>query len=76
MPLVFEDESDYEKISEYDDIKISNMEDSIEIGEFILEDLTKNIKIKLKGDFSDREKEILLEGGYLNYAKNLDLEEK
>lgn len=76
LPLVFENESDYEKISEFDDIKIFNMEDSIETGEFILEDLTKNIKIKLKGDFSDREKEILLEGGYLNYAKNLDLEEK
>ena len=76
LPLVFEDESDFEKISEYDDIKISNMEESIEIGEFILEDATKNIKIKLRGDFSEREKEILLEGGYLNYAKNLDLEEK
>lgn len=76
LPLVFEDESDYEKISEFDDIKISNMEKSIETGGFILEDLTKNIKTKLKGDFSDREKEILLEGGYLNYAKNLDLEEK
>ena len=76
LPLVFENESDYEKISEFDVIKISNMEKSIETGEFILEDLTKNIKIKLKGDFSDREKEILLEGGYLNYAKNLDLEEK
>lgn len=76
LPLVFENESDYEKIPEYDDIKISNMEKSIETGEFILDDLTKNIKIKLKGDFSDREKEILLEGGYLNYAKNLDLEGK
>ena len=76
LPLVFEDESDFEKISEYDDIKISNMEGSIESGDFILEDLTKNIKIKLRGDFSEREKEILLEGGYLNYAKNLDLEEK
>lgn len=76
LPLVFEDESDFEKISEYDDIKISNMEESIESGDFILEDLTKNIKIKLRGDFSEREKEILLEGGYLNYAKNLDLEEK
>ena len=76
LPLVFENESDYEKISEYDQIKISNMENSIESGDFILEDLTKNIKIKLRGDFSDREKEILLEGGYLNYAKNLDLEEK
>jgi len=76
LPLVFENEGDYEKISEFDQIKISNMENSIKTGEFILEDLTKNIKIKLKGDFSDREKEILLEGGYLNYAKNLDLEEK
>lgn len=76
LPLVFEDESDFEKISEYDDIKISNMKESIETGEFILEDATKNIKIKLRGDFSEREKEILLEGGYLNYAKNLDLEEK
>lgn len=76
LPLVFKNESDYEKISEFDDIKISNMEKSIETGDFILEDTTKNIKIKLKGDFSDREKEILLEGGYLNYAKNLDLEEK
>lgn len=76
LPLVFEDESDFEKISEYDDIKISNMEESIESGDFILEDTTKNIKIKLRGDFSEREKEILLEGGYLNYAKNLDLEEK
>lgn len=76
LPLVFENESDFEKISEFDQVKISNMENSIEIGEFILEDLTKNIKIKLIGDYSDREKEILLEGGYLNYAKNLDLEEK
>lgn len=76
LPLVFEDESDFEKISEYDDIKISNMEESIESGDFILKDTTKNIKIKLRGDFSEREKEILLEGGYLNYAKNLDLEEK
>lgn len=76
LPLVFEDESDFEKNSEYDDIKISNMEESIESGNFILEDTTKNIKIKLRGDFSEREKEILLEGGYLNYAKNLDLEEK
>ena len=76
LPLVFEDESDFENISEYDDIKISNMEESIDSGDFILEDLTKNKKIKLRGDFSEREKEILLEGGYLNYAKNLDLEEK
>ena len=76
LPLVFENEADFEKISEFDHIKISKMENSIQTGEFILEDLTKDIKIKLLGDFSDREKEILLEGGYLNYAKNLDLEDK
>ena len=50
------------------------MEESIEKDSYILEDLTKNIKIKLKSDFSEREKQVLLEGGYLAYAKNLVLE--
>lgn len=74
LPLVFEDPSDYDKIEEYDDIRILNMKESIEKDSYILEDLTKNIKIKLKSDFSEREKQVLLEGGYLAYAKNLVLE--
>lgn len=66
--------ADYEKIDEYDDIRISNIREDIGKGEFILEDLTKGINIKVKADLSEREKEILLEGGYLNYAKGLELD--
>lgn len=74
MPLVFENEDDYDKLGEFDNIKIENVEKSLESGDFILKDLDKDISIKLKGAFSDREKEVLREGGYLNYAKNLELE--
>ncbi|MDY2927374.1 MAG: aconitate hydratase, partial [Anaerococcus sp.] len=73
IPLEFVNPDDYEKIDEYDDIRISNIREDREKGEFILEDLTKDIKIRLKADLSEREKEILLEGGYLNYAKGLEL---
>lgn len=73
IPLEFVDPADYDKIDEYDDIRISNIREDIEKGEIILEDLTKDIRIRLKADLSEREKEILLEGGYLNYAKGLEL---
>ncbi|MDU2585318.1 MAG: aconitate hydratase, partial [Anaerococcus prevotii] len=74
IPLEFVNPADYEKIDEYDDIRISNIREDIGKGEFILEDLTKGINIKVKADLSEREKEILLEGGYLNYAKGLELD--
>ena len=74
IPLKFVDPYDYDKIDVYDDIRISNIREDIEKGEFILEDLTKDIRITLKADLSEREKEILLEGGYLNYAKGLELD--
>ncbi|WP_243344202.1 aconitate hydratase [Anaerococcus sp. AGMB09787] len=73
IPLVFEDKNDYEEIDEFDQIEIANTFDSLNSKNFTLIDKTKNISIKLIGDFSKREKEILLEGGYLNYAKNLNL---
>ena len=76
LPLEFVNGEDYDKIDENDQVKISDMKNAIENGEFILENISKNLKIKLKADLSDREKEILIEGGYLNYAKNLDLEAK
>lgn len=74
IPLEFVDPADYDKIDEYDDIRISDIREDIGKGEFTLEDLTKDIKIRLKADLSAREKEILLEGGYLNYAKGLELD--
>ena len=74
LPLEFENPDDYEKFDEFDHIEIKNIKENLDKGEFILEDLDKNIQVKLKANFSPREKEILIQGGYLNYAKNLKLE--
>ncbi len=74
LPLEFEKKEDYEKLSEFDNIQIKNIEKSLESGKFILKDLDKDIEIKVKGEFSKREIEILKMGGYINYAKNLELE--
>lgn len=73
LPLVFENPKDYDKLCEFDKLQISNCISSLDSKIFILKDKNKDIEIKLIGDFSQREKDILLEGGYLNYAKNLDI---
>lgn len=73
LPLVFKNPQDYDKIDEFDQIKISDNFKNLETETFILKDKTKNIEIELIGTYSQREKDVLLEGGYLNYAKNLQL---
>jgi aconitate hydratase len=73
VPLVFKNPEDYDKLDEYDDLEIDSCFKSLDSKIFILKDKTKGIEIELVGDFSQREKDVLLEGGYLNYAKNLDL---
>ena len=75
LPLVFKNPSDYDKLDEFDELEIVDTHKSLDTKTFILKDKTKNIEIELIGDFSQREKDILLEGGYLNYAKNLKLGE-
>ncbi|MBA3044071.1 aconitate hydratase, partial [archaeon] len=67
LPLIFENESDYDLIDKEDVIEIKNVKEKIEKNEnVVLENITKNKKINLKYDLSDREKNILFAGGLLN----------
>lgn len=68
LPLVFKDPADYEKISEWDHLKLDHVKASLESGNFTL--ITPAGNIELLGEFSERERDMLLEGGYLNYTKN------
>lgn len=70
LPLVFENEADYGKISEFDEIKIDNIFESLEKGSLVLEDKTSGESINLLIDVSPRDIEILKAGGKLNYVKN------
>lgn len=69
LPLTFANESDYENIYQSDILEISSLRSSIESGELALNNASKNLKVMLKLDVSEREKEILLEGGLLNYIR-------
>ena len=68
LPLVFKDPADYDKIDEWDHLVLDDVKNSLESGNFILK--TPAGDVELLGEFSERERDMLLEGGYLNYTKN------
>ena len=68
LPLVFKNPADYDKLVESESVAMKDLKASVESGEFIL--TADGSDIELVGDFSEREKAMLLEGGYLNYTKN------
>lgn len=71
IPLTFKNPEDYDKINEDDDIEISGFNDSIGTkDEILLLDKTTNEKIVLNLNATERQREILLSGGLLNYTKN------
>lgn len=71
IPLTFKNPEDYDKINEDDDIEISGFNDSIGTNdEILLLDKTTNEKIVLNLNATERQREILLSGGLLNYTKN------
>ena len=68
LPLVFEDPDDYEKISLGDKLTLNDIRKTVaEHGDITLD--TANGKIKLIMKISDRQREIILAGGMLNYTK-------
>ena len=68
LPLVFEDPDDYEKISLGDKLTLNDIRKAVaEHGDITLD--TANGKIKLIMKISDRQREIILAGGMLNYTK-------
>ena len=68
IPLEFENQSDYDGIDEYDELQLTDVENSLEKGEFTVKNLTKNNEFKAKFNGSARELKILKYGGYLKFA--------
>ncbi len=66
LPLEFKNYEDYFNLSEFEDIMLVNLLESIDKGEVLVK--TENFEFLTNITLSDREKEILKHGGYLNYA--------
>ena len=71
VPLTLENEDDYELISLGDELTIEGWRDAVQGSESVtLKDKTSEKEIKLRLSLSERQREILLAGGTLNYTKN------
>lgn len=71
LPLIFENEDDYNKLNEFDELRLSNILDNLESSILEVENITSGEKIKVKLEASARDIEILRAGGKLNYVKSL-----
>ena len=68
IPLVLADESDYEKIAQGDELVIENAREKVLMPEFDVLDKTAGGKIHVRLEVSDRQRQMLLEGGLLNFT--------
>ena len=70
LPLIFENEADYDLIGADDEIEIGGVKAALEKGaDLSLTDATSGKTATLKYSLSRRQREILLAGGMLNYTK-------
>ena len=77
LPLEFKDKADYSKITKDDELEIINAIAQLKNGkEFEVQNKTNGQKILFANNFSQIEKEILTEGGMLNYTKQKIKERK
>ena len=73
IPMTLAEESDYDKIKEGDDLIIEGFADAVAGSDSAYVCVNGKEKIKLNLNFSERQREILLAGGMLNYTKNKGL---
>ena len=69
IPLTFKNANDYESVSMGDELVLKNVHSGLKSGEIILENKTNGSQITLLCNFTDRQVDILLSGGLINYTK-------
>lgn len=70
LPIVFENEADYNKISLGDDLMIDNAREQVNTGKITLKNKTKNEEYSLLIEVSERQKEMLQAGGLINLMRS------
>ncbi len=71
VPMTFANEADYDRISQGDEIVISDIGNQLKAGDTIkVTNKTKGFDFVANVSLSERQKEMLYAGGLLNYTKN------
>jgi len=70
IPMTFENEADYDKIDMNDELAIDNAIEQVKKADTItVKNLTKNYEFNVKVSLSERQVQMILAGGLLNYTK-------
>ncbi|MCI8497367.1 MAG: aconitate hydratase [Clostridiales bacterium] len=70
LPLTFKDEADYAIIDQMDELSLPDIREAVMSGgTVIIENKTKGTKIEAVCELSDRQRDIILAGGLLNYTR-------
>jgi aconitate hydratase len=70
VPLLFADEADYGKIEQGDTLSVPNLREAVADGAtIVVRNDTQGEDIPMQADFTDRQRQILLAGGLLNYTR-------
>ncbi|MDI3310743.1 MAG: aconitate hydratase [Thermoanaerobacterium sp.] len=73
LPLTFANEDDYDKIDEGDVLKIADAVNQVmSKDKIVVENVTKGYKFEVDLNVTDRNREILIEGGLINYVRKKD----
>lgn len=70
LPMVFENEADYDKISLGDNLVIDNAREQVNAGKIVLKNKTKNEEYPVLIEVSERQKEMLQAGGLINLMRS------
>jgi aconitate hydratase len=68
IPLIFDNEEDYEGISIGDKLYVDNIHESIYCKKILINNITKNKTFSVRNNLTRRQCEIILKGGLLNYV--------
>ena len=70
IPMTFAEEADYDGIDNGDELVMENAREQVKAGgEIVIKNKTKGKDIKVKVALSDRQVEMILAGGLLNYTR-------
>ncbi len=71
IPMTFVNEADYDAIDQMDELKIANLKEAVaKDNELIVKNVTKGTEFKVSIELSQRQRDMLIAGGLLNYTKN------
>jgi aconitate hydratase len=67
VPLFFEDPADYDRVSEGDRLHVAGFRRAVQgDGRMLVTDDSRNLRIPVRAELSERQKRIVLAGGLLN----------